>query len=607
MRTRPKALWLGLAGLLALVMAGAALVPRPVSGPGVRPLPEVIPPGPLLVLQASDFSSLVHDWNESPEKRLWLESSNYAAFSRSRLDLRLREAQSEFAAVAGVSPDMSLVESVAGGDSVLALYDIGKLEFLYITRMPSARAVENALWRGRGNYEPREAAGLQYFVHVDNASHRVVAFATTEDALLVATREDLLAGALALMAGQKGLAVADEMWFADAVRAAGRPSPPSKPDLRLVVNLATVMRSPYFRSYWIQRNTAELSQYRAAVSDLYRSPTEIREKRVLLRSNQGADSPAPAGNAAGGTGGPEEVAGQLVRAGALSEVLHLVPANVGLYRAWAAPRTEDALNVLEEKILSPSAGPPPVSKAAPAVSLDGGSVGSESDLETRIDEPPQPIVGARFVPMELSKLLESSRLEAALELESSETASDGVFVRTPSAVVLLAVADWDGERARRALTAAAQELWATSDLGVGWIAHQKGQETYYELDGLAGLSMATRGRLLVVANSPLHLVAALDRIPKAPSENAATPGLVYAARFNHARESANFTRMMRLIDYPNAPSSPTMGAAGAREPQFFSENIASLSHTLSRVESASIAVDDHGPSVSVTAVYRLKK
>ena len=605
MRTRPKASWLGLAGLLALVMAGAALVPRPVPGPGLRPLPEVIPPGPLLVLQARDFSSLVRDWNESPEKRWWLESSNYAAFSRSRLDLRLGEARSEFAAAAGVPPDMALLESVAGGDSVLALYDIGKLEFLYITRMPSARAVENALGRGRGNYEPREAAGLQYFVHVDKASQRVVAFATTDDALLLATREDLLGAALGLIAGQKGPAVADEMWFAGAVRAASRPSPPSKPDLRLVVNLATVMRSPYFRSYWIQRNATDLRQYRAAVSDLYRSPTEIREKRVLLRSNQGADSAAPAGDAAGGTGA-SEVAGQSVRESPLSEVLHLVPANVGLYRAWAAPRTEDALNLLEEKILSPSAGPPPVSKAAPAAPLDGGSVGSESDLETRIDEPPQPIVGARFVPMELIKLLESSRLEAALELESSETASDGVFVRTPSGVVLLAAADWDGERARRALTAAAEKLWTTADLGVAWIPHQRGQGTYYELDGLAGLSMATRGRLLVVANSPLQLVAVLDRIPKAPSENVETPGLVYAARFNHARESANFTRMMRLIDYPNSPSPP-VGAPGDHEPQFFSENISSLSHTLSRVESASIAVDDHGPAVSVTVVYRLKK
>ncbi len=610
MKMKLKASWLGLFGLLTLTLAGVTLLEKPVQGPVTRPLPELIPAGPLLVLEASDFSSLVHDWNQSSEKGLWLESSNYAAFSRSRLYLRLQQAQGEFAAAAGFPPQMSLIESVAGGNSALALYDIGKLEFLYLTRMPSARAVENALWRGRGNYEPREAAGARYFVHVDKASRRVVAFATTNDILLLATREDLIAGALALMAGQKQLAVADEPWFAEAIHAAGQPSAVSKPDLRLVMNFTTVLRSPYFRSYWIERNVPELRQYRAVVSDLYRSPAEVREQRVLLRSNQNTASTgvAPSGSSAGEVGSAAQVVASPAPAGALSEVLRLVPANVGLYRAWAAPRAEDALALLKEKVLSPSVAPPPVSKIAPAEPLAGREVGSESDLETRIDEAPLPSAAARFESAELRQLLDGSKLEAALEIESSEVLPDGVFVRTPSAVVLVGASDWDSDRVRRALEAAVENLWTTSELGVAWVAHQRGQETYYELDGLARLSIATRGRLLVVANSPLQLVAVLDRASKAASPGSnETIGLTYAARFNHALESADFTKMMRLIDYPNSPSSPTTGTVGGREPQFFSQNIASLSHTLARVSSASIVVGDQGPSVSVRVVYRLKE
>jgi hypothetical protein len=54
--------------------------------------------------------------------------------------------------------------------------------------------------------------------------------------------------------------------------------------------------------------------------------------------------------------------------------------------------------------------------------------------------------------------------------------------------------------------------------------------------------------------------------------------------------------MTRLIDY-------TAGAE-SREPRFFSENIASLGQTLSRVSSSSIMVRDSGRAVTQTVVYR---
>ena len=57
-------------------------------------------------------------------------SANYAAFSRSRLFLRLEAAFDEFSTAAGAPPDMALLSDVAGAESALALYDIGKLEFL---------------------------------------------------------------------------------------------------------------------------------------------------------------------------------------------------------------------------------------------------------------------------------------------------------------------------------------------------------------------------------------------------------------------------------------------------------------------------------------------
>ena len=99
--------------------------------------------------QAKDFSALLADWNGSPQKQAWLRSSNYEVFSRSRLLLRLKDAGKQFAAAAGLPPDMNFMSQVAGSESALALYDIGKLQFVYITRLPSANAMQNQLWQTR--------------------------------------------------------------------------------------------------------------------------------------------------------------------------------------------------------------------------------------------------------------------------------------------------------------------------------------------------------------------------------------------------------------------------------------------------------------------------
>ena len=267
-------------GLLVLALAASALMQVPVGAPS---LARFVPSGPLLVLEARDFSKLLADWNGSQEKPLWLASNNYQVFSRSKLFLRLQEAHKEFTAAAGFPPDMSLVESIAGAESVLALYDVGKIEFLYITELPSARRLQSILWRTRANFEPRNVADSPYYVRVESTSGRIIAFAVTDDYLLLASSEDPLADALKLLAGEGGTPVTGQPWYADGVQAAGQPGEP-----RMVLDMGSVVRSPHFRSYWIQQNVSELRQYRAAVLDLHRSAGESARDAFFCARRQPA-------------------------------------------------------------------------------------------------------------------------------------------------------------------------------------------------------------------------------------------------------------------------------------------------------------------------------
>ena len=84
-----RPLWI-IAAIAALVAAGFAFQ-QVANTP--RELASLIPPGPLLYLEAKDFHSLLREWNSSGTKAAWLKSANYEVFSRSRLLQRLELSQ----------------------------------------------------------------------------------------------------------------------------------------------------------------------------------------------------------------------------------------------------------------------------------------------------------------------------------------------------------------------------------------------------------------------------------------------------------------------------------------------------------------------------------
>ncbi len=562
--------------LITVVLAAAGVYQATLPAP--RPPAELVPGGALLVLEAKDFSELLAAWNGSTEKKTWLAGDNYKVFSRSRLFLRLEEALNEFAAVGGVPADMALVESAAGDASAIALYDIGKLEFLYVTHLPSGRAVESVLWKSRAQFEPRNHAGFDYFVRASDDKTRVIAFASAGDFLLVATREDLLASALALLAGKEGPSIRQEPWYAQAVAATGEPG-----DLRLVMDLQNLVRKPHFRSYWVQGNVSEIAANRAGIVDLYRSANEFREERVLLPA-----SPTPAADQSAGRNGEAVVAG----------ILRLLPPDAGLYRAWASPATKDAIELLRQKLLAPQAGASIASQEAPQVALTDGGAGGHGDLETHIDEAPL-VLAEGFAPAALTRLLDGAQLRAMLHVQSSAPVAGQGFIGNHSAVVLYSSGDWDEVAVRAAVGDATESLWTASRLGVAWVERKQGERSYHQLDGLAPLAVAASGPVLVISDSPDLLASTLAGVSS--SAGKADGGAVYAAGFRHARERENFYRMMRWMDYP---SLGFMGSSEGREPMFFSENIGSLSRSLAGVEEVLMITRRENDKTRQTVIYR---
>jgi hypothetical protein len=553
------------------------------AAPPQPALSTYMPAGALLYLEAKDFSGLLSDWNSSPQKRIWVESANYEVFSRSRLFLRLKGAGDQFAAAAGLPPDMNFLSQVAGTRTALAIYDIGKLQFLYISRVPSAKSMETKLWQTRTKFEPRTAGGVAFYVRRDPESQRAVAFAVAGDYLLLATREDLLAGALQLISGSKDRTVETESWWSQSVAAAG-----SAGDLRMVLNLEKLVPSPYFRTYWVQQNITDMKQYSAAVSDLFRSGREYREERVLITNQSEPDKSAS-------TTSPSEMrgAGSLVSAGgAAADLLRLVPDNAGFYETRANPSADACFQLLETKLLAPHLGPAPPSKIAPSVQLSSGEAGSGSDLETRIDQSPVRPTGPQTVSA-LKQLFDKTQTTASLEVQSTDRDKAGVFVRTHSAVVFASGSDWDQSAVQAALIEFIQPGMTASQLGAAW----QSKTGYQQLDGLWPLTVAAHGKYLAVSDDASLIEAILANFDRKVDAKPA----VLLAGFQHARERENFKKFFGLVDGPtnSEPSSPGI----PRQPQFFSGNMASLSAALSSVTKENIVVRNDGNKVLQTVTY----
>jgi hypothetical protein len=535
-----------------LLTAGALYAAFQTVTPAPTPLSTFVPPGSLFSIESPNFATLLTSWSHSAEQRAWLTSENYAAFSRSRLFGRLGDARSEFATSAGLSPDLQFLQQIAGTQSIFAWYDIGNLQFLYITRMPSAAAQQTQLLQLRSRFQLRQAGDDSFYLRTQGEPARTVAFATHGDYLLLATREDLLANALLLMQHPTDAALHSEPWYSSA--AAATPSGPQPPALRMTLNLTRILPSPYFRSYWIQQNPTELKRFTAAVSELYLNPQTFREERTLIPASPDAAIPTAD----------------------LAPLLQLLPADSGVYRATAQPPTADVLDVLNVKLLRRPPSGYRDQHLAPVADLSTPNSGDPADLDTRIDTlpiPQQPLAAA-LAP--LRTLLDSAQPDAMLIYSSIAGPADSHFLPIRNVVALSSSTPWNPEALKSALTEALSPYLTVSGAGLTWQTNQQ-NAAILQLSGLHTLAFVIQGHHCILATDPETLTRFLR------TSNTTAPKPITAstiAGLRHTAERPNLVRLSSLLDH----TSPTpQGDASA--PAFFSRNLAGLSSTFQSLDS----------------------
>lgn len=276
MRTKKLILLIAVA-MLALVHRSDGQQARPVADQ-LR-LAGVMPRGAMLYLHASDLGALLKTWLASPVRSQFYDSASFAAFQKSRVYLKLQDRKKDFENAIGVRLDENRLAELAGRGSALSVYDIGKIELVFVSEVPRARAIASTLFKQAPQFQERSAEGTSYYVRdVTTDGGRLnqqFCFAYVEGKLIVTTTEGLMVRAIA-----NSKAAAADSLLSEVVALAEQAKGFAVHDVTMWLDQARLNSNRYFDNYWIHHNAkGGLANVESALIDLRVAREGMTEQR----------------------------------------------------------------------------------------------------------------------------------------------------------------------------------------------------------------------------------------------------------------------------------------------------------------------------------------
>lgn len=318
--------------IIALIVAASVLVYARRAGQAradVFAAAADVPRGALVYVQCEDLRELLKTWNESKFKGNYLASQNFKEFAQRHLALRLLERWETANDALGFTLDTNALSGISEGRAGVAMYDIGRLEMVFVAPLSLEKAKATEFFTGHEKFEEVKLPdGTKYFrreISGDKRKPLTIIFTTTQNRFVLATNEGLFLRTLANINKQSAKdRLADEPEFSTLARNA-------QPHFFTVwVDQQKLNDDAYFRRYWAFANIGDFKNIRAGMFDLERRQDKWIERRDFLREAISTDEATATASL------PSTVTRRLAR---------FVPADAPYYRlrAISAPSETSAL------------------------------------------------------------------------------------------------------------------------------------------------------------------------------------------------------------------------------------------------------------------------
>ncbi len=257
------------------------------------------PRGALVYAQFQDLPQLIKLWEKSALKQKYLESQNFAEFQNRHLALKLISRWQEFDQALAFETDAATLANAAENRAAAAIYDIGKLEFVFIAPISDEKFAATMFFQNQKQFEkttlPDKTIYYSREVKADRGrQQQKILFANIKGRFVLATSEGLL---LRAVANINGIARKDRLSDEPAFSALA-----AKTTTHLAtvwVNQAKLNEDWYFKHYWISQNVEQLKKIQAGIFDFEMPDGKIVERRTfLLNDSTVPESSIPAAEAA---------------------------------------------------------------------------------------------------------------------------------------------------------------------------------------------------------------------------------------------------------------------------------------------------------------------
>lgn len=247
----------------------------------------------LIYVQIADLPAMIKFWNESKFRENYTASENFLGFKNRHLGRKLASRWEEFNAATGFTMDAETLAKLANNQAAMAVYDIGKLEFVFIAPVSDDVFAATVFFQKRENFKSETLADGTEIRRVTVKSDRgrqsqELIFANLKNRFVLATSEKLFVQTLNNIKNSK-----NKDSLGDAASLTVLSENFTLHSATVWVNQSALNDDYYFKRYWLMSDVKDLKNIRAGIFDFEMQEGKCIERRRFLLDKNVETSPIP--------------------------------------------------------------------------------------------------------------------------------------------------------------------------------------------------------------------------------------------------------------------------------------------------------------------------
>lgn len=237
---------------------------------------EILPREALIYVQFADLPAFVKLWNESKLNEKYTSSENFSDFRNNHLGRKLLSRWEEFDEASGFPIDLETISKLANDQAAIAVYDIGKLEFVFVAPVSDEIFAATKFVQNKDKFteETLDDGTKIYRANVEadrGRQKQSLIFTGVKNQFVLATSEKLLMQTVNNINDSKTKnRLIDEPDFQKLIEKTNAHT------ATVWVNQTVLNDDYYFKHYWLMSDVKNLKRIRAGIFDF-----EMREEKLI--------------------------------------------------------------------------------------------------------------------------------------------------------------------------------------------------------------------------------------------------------------------------------------------------------------------------------------